>query len=104
MKINPSTDRFGTEAVSGKTTARPGAASGSSRSSSQPDATSVEVSSLGGTLASLQSELSQPGFDQAKVDAIRQAMHDGQFKVDSGKVADKLIANVQDLLAGKSRQ
>ena len=37
-------------------------------------------------------------FDQAKVDRIAQAIRDGRFTVDAGAIADKLIANAQDLL------
>ncbi|CAN5276623.1 N/A [soil metagenome] len=103
MKINNSSDRFAADGVTGKSTAKSGGAAPSSKSSASSDKTKVEVSTLGGTLASLQSELSEPDFDAAKVDQIKQAMRDGQFQVDSGKVADKLIASVQDLLAGKSR-
>lgn len=45
-----------------------------------------------------------PGsFDQAKVDRIAQAIRDGSFQVNSGAIADKLIANAQELLGRASR-
>ena len=40
-------------------------------------------------------------FDQAKVDRIAQSIRDGSFKVNAEAIADKLMANAQDLL-GKS--
>ncbi|KPF68637.1 hypothetical protein IP84_08210 [beta proteobacterium AAP99] len=47
--------------------------------------------------------LSQTGgaegpFDAKKVEAIKAQIADGSFKVDSTKVADKLIANAMDLM------
>jgi negative regulator of flagellin synthesis FlgM len=38
------------------------------------------------------------GFDQAKVDRVRQAIADGSYKVNPEAIADKLIANAQELL------
>jgi negative regulator of flagellin synthesis FlgM len=101
MKINSSTDRFSTDSVTGKKTANAGSST-TSKSGSKGDATKVDVSSLGGTLASLQTELAEPAVDTAKVDEVKDAIRKGQFQVNSGAVADKLIASVQDLLAGKS--
>ncbi len=37
-------------------------------------------------------------FDQAKVERIAAAIKDGKFKVDAGAIADKLIANAQELI------
>lgn len=39
------------------------------------------------------------GFDTAKVERISQAIKDGSFQVNPEAIADKLIANAQDLLA-----
>ena len=38
-------------------------------------------------------------FDAAKVDRISQAIQDGTFKPNPDAIADKLIANAQELLA-----
>ena len=43
-----------------------------------------------------------PDIDAAKVDKISKAIADGTFKVNPETIADKLIANAQELL-GKSR-
>mgnify|MGYP003478288880 CR=1 FL=1 len=45
----------------------------------------------------------EASFDQAKVERISQAIHDGQFKINAGVIADKLIANAQELLGRGSR-
>lgn len=37
-------------------------------------------------------------FDQEKVDRIRQSISDGTYTVNHGAIADKLIANAQELL------
>lgn len=60
---------------------------------------SVTLSTLSSQLQSLEAKVaSTEVFDAEKVDAIKSAISSGQFKVDSGKVADGLIASVKDLL------
>ena len=44
-----------------------------------------------------------PSFDSAKVDRIAQAIRDGRFEVDAEAIADKLIANAQELLGRSAR-
>jgi negative regulator of flagellin synthesis FlgM len=39
-------------------------------------------------------------FDSAKVERIAQAIRDGRFTVNADAIADKLIANAQELLGG----
>ena len=41
-------------------------------------------------------------FDQAKVERIAQAIRDGKFQVNHEAIADKLIANAQELLSRAS--
>lgn len=41
-------------------------------------------------------------FDAGKVEKMRQAIADGSFQVDAGAIADKLIANAQELLGRSS--
>lgn len=63
--------------------------------------------------ASAQVELSsaallQPGttdgtFDAEKVERIAQAIRDGKFEVNAEAIADKLIANAQELLGKTAR-
>lgn len=97
MKINDSmkqhldltTDKVGVK--SGKKTEQTNANVASSES--------VTLSTLSSQLQSLEAKVSSAEvFDTEKVDAIKSAIANGQFKVDSGKVADGLIASVKDLL------
>ena len=61
--------------------------------------TKVELSSA----AALMSTGSTPEFDSAKVARMSQAIADGSFKIDAGVVADRLLANAQELLSKVQR-
>lgn len=97
MKINDSikqnldltTDKVGVK--SGKKTEQTNASAVATES--------VTLSTLSSQLQSLEAKVSTSEvFDTEKVDAIKSAISSGQFKVDSDKVADGLIASVKDLL------
>jgi negative regulator of flagellin synthesis FlgM len=47
----------------------------------------------------------EPAFDADKVQAMREAIASGRFQVNAGAIADRLIANAQELLSagGNSR-
>ena len=105
MKINNSIKNTATTSatdVKQKQTGKAGgsagssAASGTSASGSSSAATNVSLSTQ------LQNVMEQTGdtavFDTKKVDEIKAAISGGQFKVDSGIVADKLIKTVSELL------
>jgi negative regulator of flagellin synthesis FlgM len=51
------------------------------------------------SLGLAQATATSQSFDPAKVEAVKAAMANGTFRVDTGKVADALIAGVADLLA-----
>ncbi len=58
---------------------------------------SVRVSSLAKNLA--QARASSSGdVDQKKVDAMRLAIANGSFKVNAGAIADKMLANAEEIL------
>jgi negative regulator of flagellin synthesis FlgM len=59
--------------------------------------TTVKLSSAASALL----EGSEGGFDAAKVQRVRDAIADGTYKINAEAIADKLIANAQELL-GKS--
>lgn len=60
---------------------------------------SISLSSLSTQLHALEANLSGGApFDAAKVAAIKQAIGSGQFKVNTEAIADKLIANVRELV------
>ncbi len=62
--------------------------------------TQVELSPAASLLSAAGAD---PSFDSAKVDRIAQAIKDGKFSVNHGAIADKLIANAQELL-GRSQK
>lgn len=58
---------------------------------------------LSPTAASLRTNAAPAEFDAAKVDRIAQSIADGSFKVNAQAIADKLIANAQELLGKVQR-
>ena len=59
----------------------------------------VHLSGLANRLSHLQSELAAtPAFDSARVDAIKQAIRNGELRVNPEAIADKLLASVGELL------
>ena len=79
--VTPANTRSGGEA----------AAVASTEASVQVALSSTATSLLSGTPGSAE-------FDSAKVDRITQAIEKGEFKIDAGAIADKLIANAAELL------
>ncbi len=81
----------------------PAVTSANTRSSGEAAAVaSTEASAqvaLSSTAASLLSgSTGAAEFDSAKVERISQAIENGDFKIDAGAIADKLIANAAELL------
>ena len=59
----------------------------------------THLSSMSSQLSALETQLSaSPAFDSAKVESIKAAIRDGQFTINSGAIADKLLAGVQEIL------
>lgn len=59
----------------------------------------ISLSALSSQLAALESNMAASGhFDAARVEAIKAAIAIGQFKVNAGAVADKLIYSVRELI------
>ena len=108
MKINDTIKNAASLGVDSKVAAEKAnsakleSASGSKVEKSQGDAKStnnVTLSPLSAQLKALEAKVAVSNvFDTEKVDAIKSAISGGQFKVDSEKVADGLIATVKDLL------
>jgi len=90
MKIGPFEPKSVPTPVSSE---RKAASAGRSETSSS--SARVELSAA----ATLQVDANGEGaFDAAKVERITQAIRDGSFTVNPGAIADKLIANAQELL------
>lgn len=68
---------------------------------SAPGGSQVSISDLATRLGSIESDLAQP-FDASRVEALKQAIRDGQFKVNPEAVADKLIDHLKQVLAGRT--
>lgn len=102
MKIDDSIKKplsVSTEKTDTKPGNKPGASVASSTSSSSE---SVTLSSMSTQLKSLEASVAaEDVYDAEKVEAIKTAIRDGQFKVNSEKVADGLISTVKDLLNNK---
>ncbi|THF64187.1 flagellar biosynthesis anti-sigma factor FlgM [Pseudothauera rhizosphaerae] len=65
----------------------------------------VELSSLSTTLQKAETAIaSAPEVDSKRVEEIRQAISEGRFKVDPGRIADGLLDSVRQLLAGQPEQ
>ena len=64
----------------------------------------VDLSPLSTQIAALESRLAaEPGFDRARVDAIKQAIVDGRLTVNAEVVADKMIASALAILERSSK-
>lgn len=95
MKINGSTDPF-------RGLDRPGTSgAGAKADKAGTPAGGPESVQLSGLPEQLAKMMEQAGevFDQSRVDAIKDAIKRGEFKVDSDVVADKLLQTVRDLVA-----
>lgn len=101
MKINdtlPSTQTLPT-APAGAANAR-----SADKAAPTPSTTdNVKLSPQGQALAASATAGSSAVFDSKKVERIKSAIADGQFKVNSDKVADGLLDTVKDLLHSRKR-
>lgn len=62
----------------------------------------VEISSQSSRMQQMEETIaSTPVVDKAKVDEIKQAISQGQFKVNTAKVADGLIQSVRQMLGAQ---
>jgi len=80
----------------GKPAAKPEAGAGAAA------APQVELSPLSARIQEIESTIaSAPAVNSARVAEIRQAIAQGNFKIDASRIADGLIASVRQMLAAK---
>lgn len=66
---------------------------------SAPSSDSVQISPLSAHLHAIEQGFADtPIVNSARVAELKQAISDGHFKVDAGKVADRLLSTVQELI------
>ncbi len=64
-----------------------------------PSADKVQLSSLSTSLQKAEAAIANtPVIDRARVDEIRQAISEGRFKIDAGRIADGLLDSVRQML------
>ncbi len=96
MKINSTTTRpISTDAIAPRQDAALAQAYGGGSSNSSGSA-QVALSSASRKLLAMQDGTNDINVD--RVAAIRAAIASGQLKIDTGKIADSLIASARDLL------
>ena len=97
MKIDNSFKTLTTSAIPDETKRPAGKAA--SGAGSAPRADSVQISPLSAHLQAIEQGFADtPIVDSARVAELKQAISDGHFKVDAGKVADRLLSTVQELI------
>lgn len=93
MKIGP----LDSKVVAANTAAERKPATAAQPGQAEPSA-QVALSKNASLLSSVGSD---PTFDSAKVERIAQAIRDGSFTINAEAIADKLIANAEELLVRK---
>jgi len=99
MKIGPLDPKTAAAPIAGERKQTLPAAPTAPGAGAEPSAT-VDLSASATLRAQGRGEAS---FDQAKVDRVALAIRDGSYKVNAGTIADKLIANAEELLGRTSR-
>jgi len=96
MKIDGSIRGTTIAGTTGQAPAR--SSKGSATNSAKQD--SVSLSDTSSQLNALETSVSQSsGFDSAKVEAIKQAISEGRFKINPEQIADGLLSYTRDLVA-----
>lgn len=97
MKIGSSTDPFNAASPSGtRATAK-----GSTRVDGAAAAGDVSLSELSRKLSAMEAGGGAGAVDSTRVAAIKAAIRNGEFKVNTEVVADRLLQSVQDMLGKK---
>jgi negative regulator of flagellin synthesis FlgM len=97
MKImNAATPKPATATAPSRTNAK-GASSPAATTASSSSATAASTADPATRLSQLEAQFSQSDFDAGKVGEVTDAIAKGQYKVNAGAVADKLLENAATL-------
>lgn len=97
MKIE-STGKSVAPAAASEPRSRPAAAAPNTPSANATD--KVELSSLSASLQKAEARIADtPVVDKQRVDEIKSAIANGEFKIDANRIADGLISSVREMLA-----
>jgi len=98
LKIDNSTKPVSPQSRVDKTTAKRGAAA-AGKTAPKSGAERVDIGPLSAQLQSLESSLENVQVvDTARVEAIKQAITEGRFRVNPDVVADRLLTTVKELV------
>ena len=93
MKINNMHDSTRLESGLGRTTSKAATSGATGSIDASPPGKAVDITAAGAQRLS-----NAAGFDANKVEQIKEAIRNGQFRVDSQVVAQKLLSSVHELL------
>lgn len=92
----------GSEKADAKPTGAPSKQAVGNTSGKSAPVENVTLSTMANQLKSLETSMATENvYDANKVESIKNAIRDGQFKVNSEKVAEGLISTVKDLIQNK---
>lgn len=99
MKINGSSD----PARAGQAGGGPAPERAAGAAAAPVGGDKVRLSDLSSRLAELEAKLTASGeFDPQRVERIKAAIANGEYRINPDAIADKLIESVRHLLAGKA--
>lgn len=102
MKIENSTIRPSAAAKASESPARQSRVGSSPAAASKPATDNVKITSLSSQLHALENSLADVSvIDSARVDAIKQAISEGRFKINPEVVADRLLNSVKELVLNR---
>ena len=100
MKVDNSPNRTSTVTSSGANTAARSAKQAPQPSGSGAAQDNVQLSSMSTQIQALETSINEAsGFDTAKVEALTQAIDEGNYTANAEVIADKLISTTRELLA-----
>ncbi len=101
MKIDNSVKSV-SQAKGTKATGKKSAAGAAKGASSSGSSEKVDINPLSSQLQALESSLEQVAVvDTARVEAIKQAISEGRFKVNPDVIADRLISTVKEMVLSR---